>query len=217
MPWPSFASRSKLLTDPENEPLTLQNLPDPVSRATALFIVLMVTLVALTPSPLAAQTGPGRPPVNDPTADTRYTPREPFIDRKVTSVIERFSAWKARMKKQHFTAYLLGYTCFWSGLFGSLYGFLAFRFGDAMALYRRIRKKTLLLSIAVGSGLGVLVAVSQIPPTSPGKVTLLLMVVAVAALVTCTATMTIFVFQRRLLVAKTKRAGLPVSGRLRAP
>ena len=182
-----------------------------------LFAVCAVSLLLAPCKVEAQQLAPIRPRVNDPVPDTRFAPREPFLDRNVTSVLERFSAWKKRMKKEHFTAYLIGYTCFWSTLFGSVYGFLAFRFGDAMALYRRVRKKTLLLSLAVGLGLGVLVAVTQIPPTSPGKVTLLLMVVAVATVVTSLATMSVFVFQRSLLVRTTKRAGLPVSGRLRAP
>jgi len=189
-----------------------------MSRAHASLFAVWVASFVLAPwSVEAQQLAPTRPQGNEPVPDTRFVPREPFIDRNVTSVLEKFSAWKARMKKEHFTAYLIGYTSFWSTLFGSVYGFLAFRFGDAMALYRRIRKKTLLLSLAVGMGLGVLVAVSQIPPTSPGKVTLLLMVVAVATVATCVATMSIFVFQRLLLVRKIKRAGFPVGGRLRSP
>lgn len=189
-----------------------------MSRAHAYLFAVCATSLLLAPWKVEAQQlAPVRPQVNEPVPDTRFVPREPFIDRNVTSVLERFSTWKKRMKKEHFTAYLIGYTCFWSTLFGGIYGFLAFRFGDAMALYWRIRKKTLLLSLAVGMGLGVLVAVSQIPPTSPGKLTLLLMVVAVATVVTSIATMSLFTFQRSLLVAKTKRAGLPVSGRLRAP
>lgn len=189
-----------------------------MSRAHAsLFAICAASLLMAPWKVEAQQLAPIRPQVNEPVPDTRFVPREPFIDRNVTSVLERFSAWKKRMKKEHFTVYLIGYTCFWGTLFGSIYGFLAFRFGDAMALYRRIRKKTLLLSLAVGMGLGVLVAVSQIPPTSPGKVTLLLMVIAVATVVTSLATMSVFMFQRSLLVRKIKRAGLPVGERLRSP
>lgn len=183
----------------------------------SLFAVCAISLLLAPWKVEAQQLAPVRPQVNEPVPDTRFVPREPFIDRKVTSVLERFSAWKKRMKKEHFTAYLVGYTCFWGALFGSVYGFLAFRFGDAMALYRRIRNKTLLLSLAVGMGLGVLVAVSQIPPASPGKITLLLMVVTVAAAVTPIATMKVFTFQRLLLVRKIKRAGFPVGERLRSP
>jgi len=189
-----------------------------MSRAHASLFAVCATSLLLAPWKVEAQQlAPVRPQVHETVPDTRFVPREPFIDRNVTAVLERFSAWKKRMKKEHFTAYLIGYTCFWGALFGSVYGFLAFQFGDAMALYWRIRKKTLLLSLAVGMGLGVLVAVSQIPPTSPGKVTLLLMVVAVATVVTSLATMSVFIFQRLLLVRKIKRAGLPVGERLRSP
>jgi hypothetical protein len=188
-----------------------------MSRARASLLVLWITLLALTPQSADAQPAPGRPQVNEPVPDTRFVPREPFIDRNVNSVLERFSAWKTRMKKEHFIPYLVVYTCFWSALLGSIYGFLAFRFGDAMALYQRIRKKTILLSLAIGFGLGVLVAVGQVPSTSGGKVTLLLMVIAVGIVATSLATSTVFIAQRRWMVIKTKRAGLPVSGRLRAP
>ena len=188
-----------------------------MSRARASLLVLWITLLALTPQSADAQPAPGRPQVNEPVPDTRFVPREPFIDRNVNSVLERFSAWKTRMKKEHFIPYLVVYTCFWSALLGSLYGFLAFRFGDAMAPYRRIRNKTGLLSLAVGAGLGVSIAVTQIPPTIPGKVTMLLMAVAIAVVATTIASLTLFVLQRWFMVVRARRSGFPLSGRLRVP
>lgn len=142
---------------------------------------------------------------------------QPFIDRKVGSALERFSAWKARMKKEHFTAYLLVYTALLGTAAGGAYGFLAFRFGDAMAPYRRIRNKTGLLSLAVGLGLGVFVAVTQIPPTIVGKVSMLLLTIACALVTTTFSALLLFVIQRWFMVARARRSGFPLSGRLRVP
>ena len=142
---------------------------------------------------------------------------EPFIDRKVGSALEKFSAWKARMKKEHFTGYLLVYTALLGTAAGGTYGFLAFRFGDAMAPYRRIRKKTGLLSLAVGLGIGVFIAVTQIPPTITGKVSMLLLTIACSLVTTTLAALTLFVVQRWFMVARARRSGFPLSGRLRVP
>ena len=142
---------------------------------------------------------------------------EPFIDRKVGSALERFKAWQARMKKEHFTAYLLVYTAIFGTAAGGAYGFLAFRFGDAMAPYRRIRNKTGLLSLAVGLGLGVFVAVTQIPPTIKGKVSMLLLTILCALVTTTISAVSFFVVQRWLMVARARRSGFPLSGRLRVP
>ena len=142
---------------------------------------------------------------------------EPFIDRNVGSVLEKFSSWRARMKKEHFTAYLIVYTALLGTAAGATYGFLAFRFGDAMAPYRRIRNKTGLLSLAVGLGLGVFIAVTQIPPTIVGKVSMLLLTIACALVTTAFSALLLFVVQRRFMVARARRSGFPLSGRLRVP
>ena len=142
---------------------------------------------------------------------------EPFIDRNVGSVLEKFSSWRARMKKEHFTAYLIVYTALLGTAAGATYGFLAFRFGDAMAPYRRIRNKTGLLSLAVGLGLGVFIAVTEIPPTIVGKVSMLLLTIACALVTTTSSALLLFVVQRRFMVARARRSGFPLSGRLRVP
>jgi len=149
--------------------------------------------------------------------DVQDVAGEPFIDRKVGSVLEKFSAWKARMKKEHFTAYLLTYTAILGTLAGGTYGFLGFRFGDAMAPYRRIRNKTALLSLAVGLGLGVFVAVTQIPPTVVGKLSMLLLTIVCALITTMLSALVVFVLQRWFMVARARRSGFPLSGRLRVP
>jgi putative flippase GtrA len=141
----------------------------------------------------------------------------PFIDRHVESAVSRFWGWKARMKSEHFSRYLIGYTIAVGALAGAFFGFLAFRFGDAMAPYLRIRRKTLQLAVAIGAGLGVLLTVTEAPPHLPGKLTMLLLAMFSSTVAVVAATMAIFVLQRRLMVWRARRSGFPLSGRLRVP
>ncbi len=142
---------------------------------------------------------------------------DPLVDRKVESSVQTFSAWRARMKKEHFTSYLLTYTALLGAATGGVYGFLAFRFGDAMAPYLRIRKRTVLLSVAVGFGLGVFVAVTQVPPDIKGKVSMLLLTIAVGVAITTLSALALFVIQRWRSIAHARQAGRPLTTRLRAP
>lgn len=142
---------------------------------------------------------------------------QPFIDRKVGSTFERFTRWKARMKEEHFTAYLTAYAAILGSLTGAAFGFIAYRFGNPMAPYRRSRKHAFLLSLAIGAGLGVVVAVTQVPPDIPGKVTMLLRALAVSTLTSATCTLGLFVLQRWSTVRKARRAGIENTGRLRLP
>lgn len=185
--------------------------PRPVGRTGFAALLLLALLLAPAASSMAqtSETGAART-VEEVTG-------EPFIDRNVGSVLERFSSWRARMKKEHFTSYLLVYTALLGTVVGATYGFLAFRFGDAMAPYRRIRYKTALLALAGGFGLGVLIAVTEVPPTTPGKVTVLLKTIGCAVVATTLAAMLLFVVQRRFMVARARRSGFPLSGRLRVP
>lgn len=185
--------------------------PQSDRRAVGMLWLLLVCLLA------PAATSVAQNNALDPARSVEELAGEPFIDRKVGSTLERFSAWKARMKKEHFTAYLLVYTALLGTAAGGAYGFLAFRFGDAMAPYRRIRNKTGLLSLAVGLGLGVFVAVTQIPPTIRGKVSMLLLTIACALVTTTIAALLLFVIQRKFMVLRARRSGFPLSGRLRVP
>jgi hypothetical protein len=185
--------------------------PSPFRRTgLAAWLLLASLLAAATPSP--AQTSE-----SDAARTVEEVTGEPFIDRNVGSVLERFSSWRARMKKEHFTTYLIVYTALLGTVVGGTYGFLAFRFGDAMAPYRRIRYKTGLLALAGGFGLGVLTAVTQVPPTIPGKVTILLMTIGCAVVATTLSALLLFVIQRWFMVARARRSGFPLSGRLRVP
>ncbi len=183
----------------------------PIRHFGLVLVMLLACLVASSPTATAQDTDPQSSGTLEDLAG------EPFIDRKVGSALERFSAWQARMKKEHFTAYLLVYTAILGTAAGGAYGFLAFRFGDAMAPYRRIRNKTGLLSLAVGLGLGVFVAVTQIPPTIKGKVSMLLLTILCALVTTTISALSLFVVQRWFMVARARRSGFPLSGRLRVP
>jgi hypothetical protein len=178
----------------------------------------LALLLALCPVPaLATPTNVAPQAVTRDNRAAEEVAGQPFIDRKVGSVMERFSRWKARMKKEHFTEYLTAYAAIAGTLTGAIFGFLAYRFGDPMSPYRRSRKQTLLLAIAIGAGLGVFVAVTQVPPNIPGKVTILLRALAVTTFTTTTVTLLLFVLQRMRTVRKARRAGIEITGRLRLP
>ncbi len=187
------------------------------TRRAAIVTAALAVIVTSAPHRAAAQAGSGTAGFEESAVDRKASRPEPFLDRKVKGSLEKFSKWKARMKKEHFMAYLIAYTCLFGAAVGAAYGFLAFRFGNAMATYRRVRKKTFLISLACGLGVGVLAAVGQIPPTIPGKVTMLLMTLAVGVVSTSLATMSLFLLQRQLMVIQAKRNGAPVTTRLRAP
>jgi hypothetical protein len=142
---------------------------------------------------------------------------QPFIDRQVGSVLARFSRWKARMKGEHFLTYLTAYATLAGALAGTVFGILAYRFGDPMSPYRRSRKQALRLSLAIGAGLGVVVAVTEVPPGITGGLTILLRTVAVTTIPTALMTYLLFLLQRLRTIRKARRAGFEITGRLRLP
>ena len=142
---------------------------------------------------------------------------EPFIDDKVGSLMERYAKWKSRMKRDHFPKYLTGYASI-AGVFAGLaFALIGFRLGDPMAPYRRIRNKTILLALASGAGLGVFLAVTEVPAQTTGKLTLLLTAVACSAAAAAVGSTAGFVVLRALRNRKARRAGEPLSDRLRYP
>ena len=180
---------------------------------TALFAAIILALLGpVQPSAALAQTREA-----GQSQDVDELVGRPFIDRHVESTLQRFQRWKARMKSEHFTRYLLGYNFVVGTMVGALFGFLAFRFGDAMAPYLRIRKRTWQLALAIGAGLGVLLTVSEAPPNLPGKLTILLLAVFCSMVATTIAAMIVFILQRQLMVWRARRSGFPLSGRLRVP
>ncbi len=141
----------------------------------------MTALVVAAPLPASDQSTPDTTVVSDP---TQPTPVQPYLERKAGSSLEKFNRWKARMKSEHFTAYLSAYNGILAGVTGLFFGLVAYRLGDPMSPYRLIRRRTLQLATAIGGSLGILVAVMQVPPNAPGKVSLLLLAIAIGAVST---------------------------------
>lgn len=189
----------------------MQTRNSPRRAACSLGLAAYAALLVLVPAATLAQPAEGQKRAVEEVAG------QPFIDRQVGSTLERFSRWKARMKEEHFTGYLNTYAAIVGTLGGGIFGFMAYRFGDPMSPYRRSRRQAILLSIAIGAGLGVFIAVTQVPPNMTGKVTILLRAIAVTIIATTLATILLFVLQRLRTVRKAKRAGFEVTGRLRLP
>lgn len=137
----------------------------------------------------------------------REATRDPFLDRQAGSALERYRSWKNRMKSEHFTTYLVVYTALVSTLVGLVLALMAFRFGDPMAPYRRVRKSCLGLSLAIGAGLGVLLAVFEVPHARPDRLTLLLSTIVTALVVTLAAAAAGLFVQFQIRVRRAKLSG----------
>lgn len=140
---------------------------------------------------------------------------EPYLDRQVGSSLERFSRWKARMKKEHFTAYLAAYTGLLGALLGLAFGFSAYRLSDPMSNYRLIRRRSLQLSLAIGAGVGVFAAVMQVPPNTAGKVSLLFLAIGTGAVATFLGTWWSFLVLRFRSNRAARRDGRRITDRMR--
>ncbi len=110
----------------------------------------------------------------DPTEISAPATPQPYLDRKVGSTLEGSSRWQARMKKEHLTAYLMTYSAMLAVITGLLFGLAAYRMSDPMSPYRLVKRRTLQLAMVIGGSLGILVAVMQVPPNAPGRLSLLL-------------------------------------------
>jgi drug/metabolite transporter (DMT)-like permease len=146
---------------------------------------------------------------------TPPAPNQPYLDRKVGSSLEKFSRWKARMKSEHFTAYLSTYNGILAGVTGLFFGLVAYRLSDPMSPYRVIRRRTLQLATAIGGSLGILVAVMQVPPNAPDKVSLLLLAIAVGAVCTLIGSWIAFQVMRILSNRSARRDGRRLTDRMR--
>lgn len=158
---------------------------------TAALLAACLAMLVAAPLPAAAQTTPASPAEigNDLTT-------EPYLDRKVGSSLEKFSRWEARMKTEHFTAYLLAYTSIIATVAGLFFGFSAYRLSDPMAPYRLIKRRSLQLAFAIGGTLGIFAAVMHVPPNTIGKVSLLLLATGTGAVIALLATWLAFTLLR---------------------
>lgn len=173
---------------------------------------MAVCAAALFSSPCTApaQTGPAAPSLSGTNA-----PAEPYLDRKVSSNLDKLTRWQARMKKEHFTRYLVAYTAILSTITGLVFGFSAFRLGDPMATYRLVKRRSLQLAVAIGGSLGIFCAVTQVPPKIIGKVSLLLLAAGTGAVITLVATWLVFIVLRFQSNSQARRAGHRVTDRIR--
>ena len=185
----------------------------------AIQTAVVTCLLCAALAPLNAQGQGNRMPSRPATGfyESAGAKNEPFIDNKVGSLIERYTRWKARMKRDHFTRYLVGYASIAGAFTGLAFALIGFRLGDPMAPYRRIRNRTILLALASGAGLGVFLAVTEVPAQTTGKLTLLLAAVVCSAAAAAVGSTAGFVVLRALRNRKSRRAGEPLSDRLRYP
>lgn len=158
--------------------------------------------------PAAAQTlsAPSPQALTPATADIERLDTNPASDRKDVSTLGQFNRWKARMKNEHFTAYLSTYTAIVACFVGLIFGFGAYRLSDPMSSFRHNQRRSLQLAAAIGGTLGLLTAVMQVPAQTTGKVSLLFMAIGTGAATTMFATCLAFLILR----FRSKRAGRPV-------
>lgn len=178
-------------------------------------VVLMaaaICLLAPAAAPVTAlsQGAPGNPQISDPSA-----PAEPFIDRKVGRLTDRYSRFMARMKKEHFREYLLISCAVLAGVTGLVFGFASYRLSDPMSPYRHIKRRALQLAVAIGGSIGIFGAVMQVPPNTTGKVSLLLLAIAAGAIAAVVTTWISFALMRMRSNRSARRDGRRITDRMR--
>jgi len=178
----------------------------------AMLAAAAICLLAPAAAPVTAlsQSTPGNPVISDPSA-----PAEPFIDRKVVTLKDRYARFMARMKKEHFREYLATYCAVLAGVTGLVFGFASYRLSDPMSPYRHIKRRALQLAVAIGGSLGIFGAVMQVPPNTTGKVSLLLLAIAAGAVSAMAATWISFSLMRMRSNRAARRDGRRITDRMR--
>jgi len=145
--------------------------PPPPRRQWLALLAAMAVLAGTPPHPASGQalSGDGGPTLPAPPA--QVTPSADAGD---------FDTTRQTWREENFPAYLATMTASGGLLLGALFALLARRFGDPMSPHRILRRNTSLLAFASGAGLGVLVAVLEVPPDLPGRATLLLLSIVCA-------------------------------------
>lgn len=154
-------------------------------------------------------------PQADPVISDPSAPVEPFLDRKVVTLKDRYARFVARMKKEHFREYLLAYCAMMAAATGLVFGFLSYRLSDPMSPYRHIRRRSLQLALAIGGSLGIFGAVMQVPPNTTGKVSLLLLAIGAGAVAAVVSTAISFALMRMRSNRAARRDGRRVTDRMR--
>lgn len=171
-----------------------------------------ICLLASAAAPIAAlsQGAPEDQLISDPSM-----PAEPFLDRKVVTLKDRYSRFMAQVKKEHFREYLAGYCAVLAGVTGLVFGFTSYRLADPMSPYRHIKRRSLQLAAAIGGSLGILGAVMQVPPDTTGKVSLLLLAIAAGAISSMVGSWLSFALLRLRSNRLARRDGRRVTDRMR--
>ena len=175
-------------------------------------VAAAVCILAPAAAPVTAlsQGAPVNPVISDPSA-----PAEPFIDRKVVTLKDRYSRFMAQMKKEHFREYLMTYCAVLAGVTGLVFGFASYRLSDPMSPYRHIKRRSLQLAVAIGGSLGIFGAVMQVPPNTTGKVSLLLLAIAAGAIAAMVSTWISFALLRMRSNRAARRDGRRITDRMR--
>jgi hypothetical protein len=182
-------------------------------RLLAFLVTALCGIGAIGTSPAAAQTLAGEVPQVGAASTTFES--EPYLDRKMAGSSDRLRAAWARFREQNFTAYLGLVSAVAGVVLGGMFALFAYRFSDPMSPYRTIRRNAALLSLASGAGLGVLLAVLQVPPNLPGRVTLLLLAVGSGAIAAGLSAFLGFVLHRLCSSLKARRLGIQLGHRMR--
>lgn len=142
-------------------------------------------------------------------------PKQSFLDRKVKETLERASRFLTRAKKEHFAAYLSTFTAALAAVTGLVFGLISYQLSDPMSPYRLVKRRTLLLALAVGASLGVFTAVIQVPDTASSKIALLLISAGTGTVGAFVAALAAFLFMRRRSLRSAQRNGRRITDRMR--
>lgn len=184
----------------------------PPSSAAILALVVFAACAAAPPVAVAQD----RPDMaSDLVFDPPSPSTKPSPDGEIESALDRFSRWKARMKTDHFSEYLAAYTALLGAVTGLFFGMMAYRMSDPMSPYRLVRRRALQLTAAIGFSLGIIVAVTQVPPDATGKVSLLVLAAAVGAATAFLGAAVAFLIMRLLANRAARRSGRRVGDRIR--
>ena len=187
----------------------MPNLRTPLFVPAAIFFAAVVAFVSAVPTPASGQNPP------DPTVISELSEPQPYLDRKVGSTLEGVSRWQGRMKNEHLTAYLIAYSGLLAGITGLLFGLAAYRMSDPMSPYRLVKRRTFQLAMAIGGSLGILVAVMQVPPNAPGRLSLLLAATLAGAMSTLLAAWLAFQIMRNRSNRAARKDGRRLTDRMR--
>jgi hypothetical protein len=84
-----------------------------------------------------------------------------------------------------------------------------------MSPYKLIKKRAMQLALAIGGSVGIFGAVMQVPPNTPGKVSLLLLAIGVGALAAVVAAWISFGIMRLRSNYRAKLDGRRITDRMR--